>query len=164
MGAPILFGKKKDGSMRMCIDYRELSKVPVKNVYTLPGIDDLFDQLQGIKADRAKIEAVMNWETPKEVGEIRSFLGLAGYYRRFIQDLSKIASSLTKITKKSTPFYGVRNKKKLLLPYKGSYVKLQYSFYQMEPKIWLFIAMRLMSVLGVFLCNEARLSPMLQDN
>nr|GEU30508.1 hypothetical protein [Tanacetum cinerariifolium] len=46
-GAPILFVKKKDGSMRMCIDYRELNKVTVKNVYPLPRIDDLFDQLQG---------------------------------------------------------------------------------------------------------------------
>ncbi|GJX24897.1 putative reverse transcriptase domain-containing protein, partial [Tanacetum coccineum] len=210
-GAPILFVKKKDGSMRMCIDYRELNKVTVKNVYPLPRIDDLFYQLQGarwfskidlrsgyhqlkvreedipktafrtryghyefvvmpfgltnaptifmdlmnrvcrpmldksvivfiddilvyskskeeheahlrevletlrkerlyakfakcefwlqeiqflghvvnsegIKVDPAKIEAVMNWQTPKDVGEIRSFLGLAGYYRRFIQD------------------------------------------------------------------------------
>ncbi|GJX11802.1 putative reverse transcriptase domain-containing protein [Tanacetum coccineum] len=64
-GAPILFVKKKDGSMRMCIDYHELNKVTVKNVYPLPRIDDLIDQLQ---------------------------------------DFSKIASSLTKLTKKNTPF------------------------------------------------------------
>nr|GEU29835.1 putative reverse transcriptase domain-containing protein [Tanacetum cinerariifolium] len=48
-GAPILFVKKKDGSMRMCIDYRKLNKVTVKNVYPLPRIDDLFDQLQGAR-------------------------------------------------------------------------------------------------------------------
>ncbi|KAJ0786356.1 putative nucleotidyltransferase, Ribonuclease H [Helianthus annuus] len=46
-GAPVLFVKKKDGSFRMCIDYRELNKVTIKNRYPLPRIDDLFDQLQG---------------------------------------------------------------------------------------------------------------------
>ncbi|GJZ44794.1 putative reverse transcriptase domain-containing protein [Tanacetum coccineum] len=46
-GAPILFVKKKDGLFRMCIDYRELNKLTVKNRYPLPKINDLFDQLQG---------------------------------------------------------------------------------------------------------------------
>nr|GEZ67744.1 putative reverse transcriptase domain-containing protein [Tanacetum cinerariifolium] len=46
-GAPVLFVKKKDGSFQMCIDYRELNKLTVKNRYPLPRIDDLFDQLQG---------------------------------------------------------------------------------------------------------------------
>nr|GFC34608.1 retrotransposon protein, putative, Ty3-gypsy subclass [Tanacetum cinerariifolium] len=45
--APVLFVKKKDGAIRMCIDYRESNKLTIKNRYPLPRIDDLFDQLQG---------------------------------------------------------------------------------------------------------------------
>ena len=48
-GALMLFVKKKDGSMRLCIDYRELNKGTIRNQYPLPRIDDLFDQLQGAK-------------------------------------------------------------------------------------------------------------------
>jgi hypothetical protein len=48
-GAPVLFVKKKDGSMRLCVDYRALNKVTIKNKYPLPRIDDLFDQLKGAK-------------------------------------------------------------------------------------------------------------------
>ena len=46
-GAPVLF-VKKDGTMRLCIDYRKLNQVIVKNKYLLPRIDDLFDQLRGV--------------------------------------------------------------------------------------------------------------------
>ena len=46
-GAPVLFVKKKDGSMQLCIDYRELNRVTMRNKYPLPRIEDLFDQLQG---------------------------------------------------------------------------------------------------------------------
>ena len=46
-GAPILFVKKKNGTWRLCIDYRELNKITIKNTYPSPQVDDLFDQLQG---------------------------------------------------------------------------------------------------------------------
>ncbi|GKB15190.1 putative nucleotidyltransferase, ribonuclease H [Tanacetum coccineum] len=200
LGAPVLFVKKKEGSMRMCIDYRELNKVTIKNRYPLPRIDDLFDQLQGAsyfsKIDlrsgyhqlnvreedvpktafwihyghyeflvmpfsltnalavfmdlmnrvcrplldksvivfiddiliysrssedhkrhlrqvleilrkeklSVKIGSGYEWDPPKTPTEIRSFLGLAGYYKRFIQDFSKIASPLTKLTQKNVKF------------------------------------------------------------
>ncbi|KAL0560205.1 hypothetical protein IC582_000605 [Cucumis melo] len=205
-GAPVLFVKKKDGSMRLCIDYRELNKVTVKNRYPLPKIDDLFDQLQGatvfskidlrsgyhqlrikdgdlpktafrsryghyefivmsfgltnapavfmdlmnrvfrefldtfvivfiddiliysnteaeheehlrivsflghvvskagVSVDPAKIEAVTGWTRPSAVSEVRSFLGLAGYYRRFVENFSRIATPLTQLTRKGAPF------------------------------------------------------------
>nr|GEX42687.1 hypothetical protein [Tanacetum cinerariifolium] len=130
-GASVLFVKKKDGSFRICIDYRELNKMTVKNRYLLPRTDDLFDQLQGtryghfeftvmpfgltnalaflghvingdgIHVDPSKIEAVKNWKALKTPTEVHSFLGLAGYYRRFIENFSKIAKSLTILTQKS---------------------------------------------------------------
>ncbi|GJV00323.1 retrotransposon protein, putative, ty3-gypsy subclass [Tanacetum coccineum] len=136
-GASVLFVKKKDGSFCMCIDYRELNKLTIKNRYPLARIDDLFDQLQGswyflkidlrssyhqlrvrkedipktafrtsegIHVDPNKIEAVKNWKSPKTPTEIRWFLGLAGYYRRFIANFLKIAKPLTLLTQKNKKF------------------------------------------------------------
>jgi hypothetical protein len=228
-GAPMLFVKKNDGSMRMCIDYRELNKVTIKNKYPLPMIDDLFDQLKGalifskidllsgyhqlkvreedipktairtryghfeflvmpfgltnapslfmdlmnrvfheyldsfvvvfidhilvysanhekheehlnivleklrekklfakfkkcefwleevaflghvvskdgLAVDPAKVQAVVEWEMPTSVREIRSFLGLARYYKRFIEGFSSLSGPLTVLTRKNVTF------------------------------------------------------------
>ena len=228
-GAPVLFVKKKDGTLRLCIDYRELNKVTVKNKYPIPRIDDLFDQLQGssiyskidlrtgyhqlrirptdvektafrtryghyeyrvmpfgltnapaafmdlmhrvfhdlldstvvvfiddilvysrsreeheihlrivlqrlrehrlfakfskcefwleevtflghvisregLAVDSEKIRAVTEWKRPETVTEIRSFLGLAGYYRHFVLGFSQLAAPLTKLLHKGVKF------------------------------------------------------------
>ena len=58
----------------------------------------------GIQVDPKKIEAVADWPRPTTVTEIRSFLGLAGYYRRFVKDFSKIAVPLTRLTQKNVKF------------------------------------------------------------
>ncbi|GKF23094.1 putative reverse transcriptase domain-containing protein, partial [Tanacetum coccineum] len=60
---------------------------------------------QGLHVDLAKIEAVKNWTSPTTPIEIRQFLGLAGYYRRFIKDFSKIAKSLTEINLEKQEVY-----------------------------------------------------------
>ncbi|GJV54374.1 putative nucleotidyltransferase, ribonuclease H [Tanacetum coccineum] len=228
-GAPVLFVKKKDGSMRLCIDYRELNRITIRNRYPLPRIDDLFDQLQGAKyfskidlrsgyhqlrvreqdisktafrtryghyeflvmpfgltnapavfmdlmnrifheyldkfvivfiddilvyskseeeherhlrivleilrqkklyakfskcefwlqqvaflghivsadgiiMDPSKVEAITKWPRPTTVTEVRSFLGLAGYYRRFVEGFSRLALPLTQLMRKGEKF------------------------------------------------------------
>ena len=59
---------------------------------------------KGISIDPAKVAAVVEWQQPKNPSEVRSFLGLAGYYRRFIQNFSTIAIPLTSLTKKDRKF------------------------------------------------------------
>nr|AAD37020.1 putative retroelement pol polyprotein [Arabidopsis thaliana] len=228
-GAPVLFVKKKDGSFRLCIDYRGLNKVTVKNKYPLPRIDELMDQLggaqwfskidlasgyhqipieptdvrktafrtryghfefvvmpfgltnapaafmkmmngvfrdfldefviifiddilvhsksweahqehlravlerlrehelfaklskfsfwqrsvgflghvisdQGVSVDPEKIRSIKEWPRPRNATEIRSFLGLAGYYRRFVMSFASMAQPLTRLTGKDTAF------------------------------------------------------------
>ena len=58
----------------------------------------------GVSVDPKKVEAVMSWERPKSIFEIRSFLGLAGYCRRFIEDFSRLVAPMTRLTQKEVKF------------------------------------------------------------
>jgi hypothetical protein len=61
----------------------------------------------GIVVDPSKVDSVLQWESPKSVFEVRSFLGLAGYYRRFIEGFSKLALPLTQLTRKGKLMFGM---------------------------------------------------------
>ena len=58
----------------------------------------------GVSVDLEKVKAIMSWERPKSIFEIRSFLGLEGYYMRFIEDFSRLAAPMTRLTRKEVKF------------------------------------------------------------
>ncbi|KAL0395497.1 UNVERIFIED_CONTAM: Retrovirus-related Pol polyprotein from transposon [Sesamum latifolium] len=59
---------------------------------------------EGVQPDPTKVKAILEWESPKNISEVRNFLGLAGYYSRFVKDFSVIAKPLTSLLKKNAPF------------------------------------------------------------
>ncbi|KAI3746007.1 hypothetical protein L6452_08422 [Arctium lappa] len=171
-GAPVLFVNKKDGSMRMYIDYLFIDNILVYSKNEEEHMQHLREVLEvlrkeklyakfskcefwlrevqflghvvtreGVKVDPTKIEAMMNWEPPKSPTEIRSFLGLAGYYRRFIQNFSKIDSSLTALTRKNVKFAWIEIKRRLFVPCNENCVKLQFYPYPRERRTLSSIAM-----------------------
>ncbi|XP_070015893.1 uncharacterized protein [Nicotiana sylvestris] len=88
-GAPVLFVKKKDGTMRMCIDYRQLNKVTIKNKYSLPRINDLFDQLQG-----ARVFSKINFRSGYHLAQSRSSFSWEhgmGYFNVIAPDIRTLA-------------------------------------------------------------------------
>nr|GEZ98164.1 hypothetical protein [Tanacetum cinerariifolium] len=100
----------------VCINYRKLNEATRKDHFPLPFIDQMLKRLagneyycfldgfSGIEVDRAKVDVIAKLPHPTTVKGIRSFLGHVGFYRRFIQDFSKISRSMTHLLEKNTPF------------------------------------------------------------
>ncbi|KAL5578632.1 hypothetical protein UlMin_011074 [Ulmus minor] len=110
-GVPVLFAKKHDGLLRLCVDYRQLNGNRLfakleKCDFWMTEVKFLGHVIsqEGISVDPSKIETVLRWEQPRNVPEIKSFLGLAGYYRRFVENFSRIAMPLTQLTKKEVKY------------------------------------------------------------
>nr|GEW32721.1 hypothetical protein [Tanacetum cinerariifolium] len=101
---------------RVCIDYCKLKKASRKDHFPLPFMDQMLERLAGnqyycfldsfswIKVDKAIVDVIAKLPHPTTVKVIRSFLGHAGFYQRFIQDFSKIARLMTRLLEKDTPF------------------------------------------------------------
>ncbi|GJU26315.1 putative reverse transcriptase domain-containing protein [Tanacetum coccineum] len=102
-GAPVLFVKKKDGSMRMCIDYRELNKLTIKNRYPLPRIDDLFDQLQVANFGYKKYSVPRNFVV-NSIGNPSGSLAKDTTGDLLELFLTKIAKPLTLLTQKNKAY------------------------------------------------------------
>nr|GEV55952.1 hypothetical protein [Tanacetum cinerariifolium] len=110
-GASVLFVKKKDGSFRMCIEYRELKKLTVKNQYSLPRIDNLFDQLQGLQFfSKIDLRVRRPYLDKFVIVFIKDILIYSKTqeenveHLRFIENFYKIAMSLTILTQKCKTF------------------------------------------------------------
>ncbi|GFX35570.1 retrovirus-related Pol polyprotein from transposon 17.6 [Trichonephila clavipes] len=133
--SPIVMVKKKDGSSRMCIDYKKLNQKLVKDKFPLPIIEDVLDTLQEAKVystldlcngffhvdvdedseshiaesgtnkpSLTKTLPVRKFPEPTTIKQVQSFLGLTGYFRKYIKDYSKIAKPLSDLTKKEKLF------------------------------------------------------------
>eukprot|EP00253_Pinus_taeda_P019666 PITA_19666 len=102
--SPLVIVPKKNGKWRVCVDYRALNKATQKDHFPLPFIDQVLDNLAGIQVDPAKIQVILTLPIPITQTEVRSFLGHARYYRRFIKNFSKITSPLFVLLTKNVEF------------------------------------------------------------
>eukprot|EP00253_Pinus_taeda_P022348 PITA_22348 len=105
-GAPVLFVKKKDGTLRMCIDYRQLNKLTIKNKYPLPQIDELFDQVKGATVF-SKIDLRSGYHQIRIKDE--DIAKTAFRTRRFVEGFSKVAFPITSLQKKGRAFQWTPN-------------------------------------------------------
>ena len=103
----------------------------------------------GIAVDPSKIQDVLNWNQPKNVSDIRSFLGLAGYYRRFIKDFSKIARPMTQLLKKEKKFEWSVECEESFQILKECLTKARYSSCRIFTRASIFTAMHLATVSAV---------------
>ncbi|KAH9704932.1 Endonuclease [Citrus sinensis] len=96
---PVLLVPKKDGTWRMCVDCRAINKITIVFLGYVVSV-------KGIEVDEEKVKAIKEWPTPKSVSDVRSFHGLASFYRIFVKDFSTLAAPLTEIVKKHVGFKG----------------------------------------------------------
>ncbi|XP_068474863.1 uncharacterized protein [Phaseolus vulgaris] len=111
---PIILVPKKYGSWMMCSDCGAINNITIKYRHPIPRLDDLLDELheflgfvvssKGVHVDQAKVVAIQNWPTPSNMNEVRSFHGLASFYRRFVPNFGTIVAPLNDIVKKDVVF------------------------------------------------------------
>ena len=119
---------------------------------------------EGIAIDPTKVDTVTKWEAPTTVGEIRSFLVLAGYFRRFIENLSKIAKPMTELLKKDTKFIWTEECEASFQELKKRLVTSPVLILPDQAKIMRCIAMLHVEDLEQCLCRKGELFHMPQDN
>lgn len=101
--SPILLRKKPNGTHRMCIDYRKINQKVIKDRFSLPLMEDIIEA-QTIKPTNEKEKAMENFPKPKNVKNVQSFLGLTGFFRKFIADYALMARPLTNLLKDENKF------------------------------------------------------------
>jgi hypothetical protein len=118
----------------------------------------------GISVDPSKVQEVMDWKPPKSVHQIRSFLGLAGYYRRFIPDFSRIAKPMTELLKKGVKFVWSEACEKAFHTLRQHLTSAPVLVQPNNSKPLKFFVTRQARVSAVFLCRKAESLPMLHGH
>ena len=108
---------------------------------------------EGISVDPSKIQAVRDWPIPRTVTEIKSFLGLAGYYRRFVQDFSRIAAPLTRLTRKGERYIWTEECTAAFEQLKQRLISAPILRLPQEEEGWSYSVMHQVKAWDVYLCN-----------